>query len=360
MKAKKWFVIFMTEIFILIFGIASIVIFVDPYFHYHKPINTLFYKLDNQRSQNDGIVKQFDYNSIITGTSMTENFKSSEFDEIFHTKSIKVCFSGGSYKEINDNLKRAFDSGHEIKYILRCLDYGKLIKDKDDMRRDLGEYPTYLYDKNPFNDIKYILNKDIICNICIPMLDSFYLKNEIGGITPFDVYSNWNASFTFGEKSVLSDKKEYVQAKENIVFTEREEEIVRSNIQQNVINLAKEHPETTFYYFFSPYSIAYWGELYEEGTLSRQIDAEQVAIEEILKCQNIELYSFNNCWDITTNLDNYKDSTHYGEWINTEILYMIHNEICHLTKDNYKEYIEEERKFYSNYIYQFYDIDKDI
>ena len=64
--------------------IISVVVYVDPFMHYHKPIiSKFFYSLDNQRSQNDGIIKYFDYDAIITGTSMIENFKTSEFDKLF-------------------------------------------------------------------------------------------------------------------------------------------------------------------------------------------------------------------------------------------------------------------------------------
>lgn len=258
MDARKWLQLFFIEIAGFMVVVSLIVIVVDPFFHYHKPIGCMFYTLNNQRSQNDGIIKHFEYNSIIIGTSMCENFKSSEFNKIFHANSIKVCFSGGSYKEINDNLKTAFDSENEIKYVLRCLDYERIINDKDIMRFDLGSYPTYLYDKNPFNDVKYILNKEIIFNICIPMLINLHYSKE-GGITSFDKYSNWNADSTFGAKEVLGGRKEYTKAESEIIFTENDAKILRDNIEQNVIRLAEDHPETTFYYFFSPYSIAYWG-----------------------------------------------------------------------------------------------------
>lgn len=355
MRAKKWLLYFLLEIIVLNVCISFIVIFIDPFFHYHKPLSRLFYTLDNQRSQNDGIIRHFEYDSIITGTSMSENFKTSEFDSIFRAYSVKVCFSGGSYKEINDNLEKAFDSGHEIKYILRCLDYGRLIDNKDIMRFDLGEYPTYLYDKNPFNDVNYILNKEVICNICIPMLIKASFHKE-GGITSFDEYSNWNGEFAFGPEEVLGDKREYRKAKKEAAFTEEDCEAVKGNIEQNAVELARKHPETTFYYFFSPYSIAYWGKLYEDGTINRQIDAEKTAIEQMLKCENIKLYSFHDHWDITTDLDNYRDEAHYGEWINTEILQMIDKGIGLLTEDNYEEYIDRERNYYLNYFYEFYDI----
>ena len=50
--------------------------------------------------------KHFDYDAIITGTSMTENFLSSEFDSLFGVNSVKTTFSGASYKEINQNFYR--------------------------------------------------------------------------------------------------------------------------------------------------------------------------------------------------------------------------------------------------------------
>ena len=98
-KYTKCTLIFFLVAMIIIGGFVYVI---DPYFHYHKPFFSYF-KLDNQRYQNDGIAKNFDYDAIITGTSMTENFKTSEFDELFNVKSVKMSFSGGSFKEINEN-----------------------------------------------------------------------------------------------------------------------------------------------------------------------------------------------------------------------------------------------------------------
>lgn len=94
-----------------------------PFFHYHKP-NTerYYYMLNNERSQNDGISKHFDYDALITETSMAQNFIASEMDKIFGTNSIKVCYSGGSYKEINDNLVVALKYNPDLKTIVRGLE----------------------------------------------------------------------------------------------------------------------------------------------------------------------------------------------------------------------------------------------
>ena len=130
--------------------------------------------------------------------------------------------------------------------------------------------------------------------------------------------------------------------------------MISGNICQNVTNLADEHLETTFYLFFPPYSICYWDDLKNRGEIDWRIDAEQLAIEELIKHPNIKLYSFCNNFDLVCNLDNYKDRAHYGEWINSDILYWMYNEEYLLTQDNYLDYIETIREFYNSYDYSLF------
>ena len=320
--------IFAAEIFIGVFVLASISIIVDPFFHYHKPLPGLFYVLNNERYQNDGILKNFDYDSIITGTSMSENFKTSEFNELFKANAVKAPFSGGSFKEMNDNIATAFRTDHDIKYVVRSLDTYNFLADKDKMRNDLGQYPVYLYNDNLLDDVKYIFNKDVI-KIAAKMIKNT-IKNKNGGITSFDEFANWNDDYKFGAKSVLKSRSEYKEPNQQNSLTKADKQVIGENIKQNVTDLAYAHPKTTFYYFFPPY---------------------RYAIELILECPNIKLFSFNTMTDITMNLDNYKDTLHYGEWINSKMLEYMKNDIGLLTKNNYKKYIEAEEKLYLNYQY---------
>lgn len=349
MKSKTWLSIWFTFVIIALLSIVGLVCKIDPYFHYHKPdTKSYYYSLDNQRSQNDGISKHFEYNALITGTSMTENFKTSEMDEMFGVNSIKVPFSGGSYKEINDNLAVALESNPELKTVIRCLDYGALMYDKDIMRTDLGKYPTYLYDKNPFNDVFYIYNRDVIFGRIYPMISN---ANKKTGITSFDDYAYWQPGYTFGINTVEPGGIFIAQAEKEIHLSEEEKNIIYGNITQNVTSLAQKYPDVNFYYFFSPYSAVWWSDLVSDGTIYKWIEAEQYVIELILEQKNIHLYSFNNRTDITTDLNNYKDTIHYGEWVNSLMLKWMHEGEYLLTKDNYLKYINEELLFYTNFDY---------
>ena len=229
-----------------------------------------FSNLNNQRSQNNGITRYFDYDALITGTSMTENFSTSELDANWGTNSIKVPFSGGSYKEINDSLINALAYNPNLKVIIRGLDIDKFIKDKDAMRQDLGEYPTYLYDKNLFNDVKYVFNRDILFKRVYPMVLANDSEGFEPGISSFDEYSNWMASYTFGVNTVCPDGVVVQEVGAPVHLTDTEKEVVLGTVHQNITSLAEQYPEVTFYYFFTPYSAVWWQALVNNGTNNLQ------------------------------------------------------------------------------------------
>lgn len=138
---------------------------------------------------------------------------------------------------------------------------------------------------------------------------------------------------------------------EPVHLTEEEKSIVLGTVQQNITSLAIEYPNVTFYYFFPPYNAAWWKGLVDNGSIYKQIEAEEIVIEQILECDNIRLFSFNNLTNITTDLNNYKDGTHYGEWINSLMLRYMHDDKCRLTNANYKEYLDYELNYYLTFDY---------
>lgn len=349
MNFKKWNKIFIIEVLVALILAITFVVIIDPFFHFHKPVQGLYYTLTNERYVNNGILRHFEYDAVITGTSMTENFKTSEAQKVFGGNPVKVPFSGGSFKEMNDNIASAYKYGHQLKYVIRALDSYNLTKPANDMRNDLGTYPTYLYNDYLWDDFFYIFNKDAV-NLCFKTLKETIKKGH-GGFTDFDEYANWNAHYTFDAETVLGKRREFHKPEKIAVLSSKEKENLRENIWKNVVALAENHPETTFYYFFPPYSIVYWGSAYENGQIKKNIEAERLAIEMILECPNIKLYSFNLLTDITTDLSNYKDSIHYGEWVNDMILHWMKQDIGRLTKDNYQDYLEKEYQYYDNYQY---------
>ena len=71
----------------------------------------------------------------------------------------------------------------------------------------------------------------------------------------------------------------------------------------------------------------------------------------MLECDNIKLFSFNHIEEMTTNLDNYMDILHYGEWINSFALEAMAKKKCLLSVNNYNEYLKEIERIYKGYNY---------
>ncbi|WP_291255039.1 hypothetical protein [Fusobacterium sp.] len=345
MNNKRFFILNIASIILILIMIGSTMIIIDPYFHYHKPLKYFKYRLMNQRYINNGIIKYFDYNGVIIGTSMTENFRSSQFDKLFKVSSIKIPFAGATYREINDNIEVILKDRKNTKIILRGLDYGAINKNFKEQK--YKEYPTYLYDDNLLNDYKYLFNKELILKGLGGVVFNTLKNRET---TSFDDYSSWRDE-TFGKNIIL---KGYKREKKNIEIeklSKADIEIIRENIQKNVLDVPLQYPNTKFIYFITPYSIVYWDSINQSGEILKQLEAEKIMIEMILEVPNIELYSFFNNYDLITNLDNYKDAGHYIYTINDKILDWISKKEYRLTKENYKEYLEKNKEFYLNYDY---------
>lgn len=352
-SSKTWSAGFFLIAAALLALAAYFVIDVDPFFHYHAPYtDRYYYTLDNQRSQNDGIIKRFQYDAIIAGSSMLENTKASELDALFGTHSIKTIFAGATYKEINDNLATALACNPNIKMVVRGLDTWMLTQDKDAMRTELGTYPTYLYDDCPLNDAAYVFNRDVLFDRVFSMKEAAKAPDFQPGITSFDDYSWTMQVYTFGPGAALpAPIPAASKPGEPVHLSAEERQTVLASAEQNIAALAKAYPDVTFYYFITPYSLAWWNNRVRSGNVYSYLEAEQILIEKTLECENIRLYSFNLLTDIVADLNNYRDNAHYGSWINSLILRYMKDGYCLLTKDNYREYLAAELKLYTTFDY---------
>ncbi len=345
--SKKFVVLVVLLFYLAMVFIITVNFIIDPYFLYRSPIDQLGYLLHMERYQNNGIARYFEYDAIITGTSMAQNFKASQLDDLFDVKSIKTCFAGGSYKEINSHLSRAIFYNSDISMIVRSLDISAINAEKDSLR--YSTYPDYLYDENHLNDINYLLNKHTLANGSGRTI----LNTLIGAsITNFDDYRRWQEKYTFSKEVVLSGYSRSEKSNSEIKqILEQDKTRIYENIQQNIVQLADENPNITFYYFLPPYSMVYYDNLNQNNTLEYQLEAIEYAASIIVEQENIKLFSMMDLYDVVTNLDLYKDKTHYSAEINDDILEYMKNEQHLITKQNYVEHFDEVYDFYLNYDY---------
>lgn len=350
MSEKQWSILFIKIFSGVLILIGLIVVVVDPFFHYHAPLKGMSYSLENEFYINDGVSKNFKYNAMITGTSMTRGFKTEEAGEIFQKDFIRITYLGEGFKKINDNLTSAIEANPELELVIRSVDPEWFIADENWM--EYSEYPDYLTDNNIWNDVNYLYNKEILAEEVLPQIVRTIKGEEAD---KFDNYDINNTDALPGKETVLA---EYQRPEKNIKIIDQAEtdyyfEMLERNIDKNIISVMNNNPDVTFYLFFAPYSICWWDGLNQNGTavLERRIALEQRVIEKVLECENAKLFSFFNNYDLICDFNNYIDDIHYTEEVNSQILKWMKNGEYELTKENYLEYIDNITDFYSNYDY---------
>lgn len=346
---RKWLALCLFLALVALLLVGGLTAIIDPYFLYHKPISGISYQLDNERYQNYGMARTFDYDALIVGTSMSENFKPSEFDALFGVKSLKLPFSGGSHCEVRELLEFAFAHNGNVKCVIRNIDLFRAFDGKDDRDYPLDTYPNYLYDDNPLNDVSYLLNWEIF--VKGTMMD--LARTVVGkpGQT-LDSYANWNDQYEFGPKGIQAHySRNKVERTGNASITEEEYERIRENFETNVIAVAKAHPEVTFYLYVSPYSIYFWDYVNEMGELDRYLKAQEYILSLLLGQENVRLFAFYGEEEVVTDPYNYRDVAHHHENVNSLILQWLREGHGEITSGNLEDYCKSTWEFYHQYDY---------
>jgi len=323
---KKWCTRTLIAIITLLVVITGLVAIIDPLFHYRKPIAGISYILDNENYINPGIAKHFEYDSLITGSSMVQNFRTSYFEEVLEVNAIKVPYSGASLRNINIILDIALRNNPDLKTVYLGLDQHMLKRDFEETRDPL---PYYLYDENLFNDVNYLLNKDVLFR----HLAASILATILGKApTSFDDFSSFQDQHTFSQYSTLSSESNITRISTPYASLEEVIELANDNLRYNILPLVERYPNVEFVILFPPYSIIYWYRNYTE----HEIGILAHTIASLISYENVRLYFFQNIPSIITNLYNYKDYTHYSADINTYMVDCFKNGTHRLTPEDYE------------------------
>ena len=99
------------------------------------------------------------------------------------------------------------------------------------------------------------------------------------------------------------------------------------------------------------YSILYWYQQKQNGTLEAEIFNAKTAVGEILKHSNAKVHFFQNEERIITNLDLYKDYTHFKPEINSWMSKEMKSGSHALAKEDYTVRFEDFNRFVEEFAY---------
>ncbi len=340
MNTKKWTLSLLLLLLFSIFAFALMMYITDPLLQYGTE-NTMFsYYEYNEMYSNPGIAKNYTYDTVLVGTSMIRNTDVDECDALFDCNMVRLSYSGGTTYNMKSILDVCFGSENDIKRVFWELDQFQILGSSDSPRYPL---PEYLYNESYADDSSYLLNLDIFYHHTVNNL----LGTLQGRSSPAERRS-YTLSGDFSKSGMLANYSRPAQSGTITEFKTLQPK-VDANLSKNIIPLLEANPDTTFTFFLPPFSVLYWDAELRKGSFDAVMDATEYTMQCLLKYENVEVYFYQNDWETITNLDNYKDFSHYGPWINSYIMESLTSGAGRITTKNCKSSIDEMKDFIHNY-----------
>ena len=203
--SQKFIKQFAKRTLLFMFLIAAAVILIDPFFHYHKPWFGLKEVLTDKEYQCIGSLRTFDYDSLIVGSSVAENYYNGWFGDGFDCTPIKAIRSYGATADLCYLLDAAYEE-HDLKYVFYSMDTSALAAEPVPTY-ELTGCPMYLYNKNYFDDVEYLYNKGVLFEkipymIANSLIGDYDSNNSIIGRSGKNLIRIWRWGCIYGPQKL--------------------------------------------------------------------------------------------------------------------------------------------------------------
>lgn len=314
----------------------SIVFIVDPLQHYRQ---ASFYTpmFHNSRYLNAGLIRNFDYDTAVIGTSMIMDLQRPHVNQALGVDMLNLGISGATLPEqrlMFDMVKKA----GKAKRIIYGLDTFTMYSEKAIIRQDA--FPMFLYDESLLNDIKYLLSYFSL------KLTYYSYAGNVQGRQAFrfdrDTAYNWTDQYTFSRQLALKSYRQRYEGMNSLRMKAPELKVLIRNFDTHILPAFKQSPETEFIVFYPPYSYLFWlNEVHQRDLGLEKLAAFKRHVHESLQgMDNVRVYDFQSESDITFDLDNYRDAWHYHNRVSKLVMEAIGDDRNRVTSNTIEQYIE--------------------
>lgn len=315
MNRKLWARLTLCALVSALLILCALVVFVDPFQIYRRA--TLYMPPLDRKTQvyaNAGIARSYDYDSAVVGTSVCENFRPTQMDALLGGRFIKLVSDAGTLYNHAILLDLAYRT-HDLTTVVYGMDVYSLSAEPTKTGTAM---PMYLYDDNPFNDVAYWLNRSVLASF-LPRCFAAWGQRQDDSVRD-SMYCWAGQDNTYGPDALYNAEFSPPSARQEAdAYFGRASE----NLDTHLIPFIEEHPQTRFLFFFPPYSAAEWSTMASRGTLDAMLALRGLCYDRLCGYPNVEIYDFSAREEWVTNLYNYKDTLHYGQWINDAIVQSI-------------------------------------
>ena len=334
MTFKKKVYLFFSILVFIIGSIGLINYIMDPFQIFRKHGHGFD---SNQRYQNVGLINSYlnssdGYDSIIIGTSVTENFTPSEVENLpGWGKVLKLSAAGASLFTQKKTIDKALRT-KKVKHVLWLLNSNGFQKGPTELTVfDKGfNSLLYLYDENPFNDINYLLNYSTL-NTSLSIIYEEKGKD-------LDKLNFWGNSYTqaFTKFSSIENIKKLENQYDNSRYMKKKHSYEYTwnkpfpSLDPILFDTIKNNPEIEFIFTLPPYSYF---------RLVSEYPHRFALIKAILdeKFTNVKIFGFDH-EEFVKNLYHYKDTEHYSAEVNSYMIYKMSRGENQVTLENFDAY----------------------
>lgn len=345
------------------FGALLLYAFIfDPWQIFHQPWFRERVFVNNARYQNAGIINSYDFDSVIIGNSMAENFSAKEASEQLGDKFVNISFAGSFFSERAIILNYLFYKKN-IKNVIISLDHLPYVGVGQFNKEIPPEKFDFLYNRNPFDDFRIYFDVNLfqcwnLTESCWEELPGvrknsleelypwypYYVK-AFGGTKAWCYWSTKSAPFKDFLLQIINVSKE-IEKGHDVPWKKKFLLNCKINgwttFDAYILPFVKENPDTQFYLFIPPYSRLWYAmqEQYYTGYFQSYLSFIEHIVQVASSYPNVLVFGFDDM-NFTADIANYKDQSHYHKDINSKLLQLMSEHTNVLTNDNIEHYIKK-------------------
>jgi hypothetical protein len=336
-RYRRFLVTFLGVVVLLLGTVAAFNFVVDPFQFFRKPfLYRPAYFPGFQRYQNVGLARNYHYDTVIIGSSVTENFYPSYLNRALHVNALKLSISGSTAHEQALILTQAIASG-QVKNVLWAIEPSAFSFGPKGVRDDQAPFPYYVYRWPRALNVEYLLAVETIRNALV------VLKGH--GEHDLKTLETWDRRLAFSAFHVLrawNGRCEHFTRKFTPAALPGPPSLraMEQSIEDNLIRVIRDNPRINFWLFFPPYSIlAYIPG--DSAQLIAQIPFERTVMQRLAPFPTVRVFDFQLAAEVTHDLENYTDPVPYGRRINEWIVDSIASDRFRVTADQLEPNLAE-------------------
>jgi hypothetical protein len=288
---------------------------VDPFQQYRLASSypPRFYAL-HHRWINPGIAKHATYETALIGSSIMDSTRNAWLAGACGGPAVNLSMPAISAAEIRTLLDTVFAARAPHRVII-VLDFNAFSGLPDERQDSAGPLPAYLYDRNPFNDLPYLLSGTVLkksLSILSGRVDESF-RSDV------DAPRYWGDRFRFARAEVL---KGLDPANINARFQQPARTLagMRASFEHNIAPALHSHPQTRFDLVWPPYSMFVWRDFAQRAQLDVTLDFKRYVARTVGGLKNVGIVDLQSHSEITTDLDLYMDIYHFAPQVNRWII----------------------------------------